>query len=920
MKNAKTNKLTIAHLNINSIKNISKQTELNDFLINNNIDILSLNETNLKINNNLELNQYNTIRLDNPNRKKGGTAIIIKKELKYTQLNTQKNNEVETLAIELNYSGKRILIISMYARPRSVLTFDSINDLMVKYNEIIILGDLNATHSNWYCKNKNKNGEILNQFLKKNALFIANSREPTFKRSTNIIDLCITSKKLINNIDNFHLVDKIDSDHSMIVFNYDTEISSKRTAGAIYSITDWNKYKTTLDDKSIISQYHTINEIEEKAKFLTNKMLEAHHKSKIKVNVKKRPQILPESILANIRLRRSMRREHIKTRNPFLKTEINKIKEKIDDQIAEIKRNSWKDLCEKAKKQIVSTKLIWNKIKTIDNYCTTSSNNHQIELSDTRNPTNKNIADEFAKTLNNTFNINPIDFKANMEALNYKCEKLEKTEFEKISYKEFDKIVKQLKKKSATGPDKIQYNHIKNTPKSFKLLIINLFNQSIEEGNIPNIWKQAKIVMILKPNKPPKEISSYRPISLTSCFAKCLEKFIQTRIIQFLDKNNIISRYQSGFRANHSTKDHIFRLTNDIINNFNMNKYTGAVMFDLEKAFDKVWHQGLLYKLRQIKMPNTLFNWIMDFLNQRSFYVHYNENTSQTQNIKAGVPQGCIISPILFSIYISDISKTMNDSHGLFADDISLWQSDIKVKNLEKLLQLEINKVEKYCQEWCLSINPLKTTYTVFTTAGKRKSYDRIYSLDLQINKKKIKLDPNPKFLGITFDPKLSFATHFKNTEIKIQSRMNILKVLKNKYWASSKDFLISFYKTFIRPLIDYANFPFILANKSTKESLQIKQNKILRMCLNSDILDSTERIHETAKIETLEEREESLSDRYLHKTIIINCNNTIINTIKEQSKIDEEYQKMEDKSRKRKKNCLDNFLLINPTIISQLP
>ena len=262
----------------------------------------------------------------------------------------------------------------------------------------------------------------------------------------------------------------------------------------------------------------------------------------------------------------------------------------------------------------------------------------------------------------------------------------------------------------------------------------------------------------------------------------------------------------------------------------------------------------------------------------------------------------------------------MNDSHGLFADDISLWQSDVKVKNLEKLLQLEINKVDKYCQEWCLSINPLKTTYTVFTTAGKRKSYDRIYSLDLQINKKKIKLDPNPKFLGITFDPKLSFATHFKNTEIKIQSRMNILKVLKNKYWASSKDFLISFYKTFIRPLIDYANFPFILANKSTKESLQIKQNKILRICLNSDILDSTERIHETAKIETLEEREESLSDRYLHKTILINCNNTIINTIKEQSKIDEEYQKMEDKSRKRKKNCLDNFLLINPTIISQLP
>jgi hypothetical protein len=91
---------------------------------------------------------------------------------------------------------------------------------------------------------------------------------------------------------------------------------------------------------------------------------------------------------------------------------------------------------------------------------------------------------------------------------------------------------------------------------------------------------------------------------------------------------------------------------------------------------------------------------------------------------------------------------------------------------------------------------------------------------------------------------------------------MNILKVLKNKYWASSKDFLISFYKTFIRPLLDYVNFPFILANKSAKESLQIKQNKILRICLNSDILDSTERIHETAKIERLEERERGIIKR----------------------------------------------------------
>jgi hypothetical protein len=277
-------------------------------------------------------------------------------------------------------------------------------------------------------------------------------------------------------------------------------------------------------------------------------------------------------------------------------------------------------------------------------------------------------------------------------------------------------------------------------------------------------------------------------------------------------------------------------------------------MFDLEKAFDKVWHQGLLYKLKIIDTPRTLFNWILDFLTNRTFYVRYNEDSSTIYRIKAGVPQGCIISPILFSIYISDISKKLSKTHGLFADDISLWKANRNIQNLEKDLQKEVNNVESYCHEWCLSINIAKTTYTVFTTAGKRKSYEKKYSMNLEINNKKIILDHN-------------------NTEISIQKRINIIRILKSKHWSSSKEFLLNFYKTYIRPLIDYANFPFIVASQSTRDKLQIKQNKILRICLNSDILDSTARIHEKAQMETLEIRQHELTNKYLHKTIIMQKN-----------------------------------------------
>jgi hypothetical protein len=156
--------------------------------------------------------------------------------------------------------------------------------------------------------------------------------------------------------------------------------------------------------------------------------------------------------------------------------------------------------------------------------------------------------------------------------------------------------------------------------------------------------------MILKPNKPAQEISSYRPISLTSCFAKLIEKFIQKRLVTFLNQNKLISSHQSGFRSGYSTKDHLFQLTNDTINNFNNYEYTGAVMFDLDKAFDRVWHDGLIHKLKQINTPEILIDWINNFIRNRTFIVKYNDANSIIKKINSGVPQGCILSPILFSI------------------------------------------------------------------------------------------------------------------------------------------------------------------------------------------------------------------------------------------------------------------------------
>ena len=180
--------------------------------------------------------------------------------------------------------------------------------------------------------------------------------------------------------------------------------------------------------------------------------------------------------------------------------------------------------------------------------------------------------------------------------------------------------------------------------------------------------------MLLKPNKPENLVSSYRPISLTSCLAKCFEKIILNRVVKHLKTNKNVSIFQSGFREGHSTKDHILRLTQNIQNNFNSNQYTGTVMFDLEKAFDRVWHKRLFFKLNKLELPNYLLYWIHEFITfYRTFYVQINDCFSKKCTITAGVPQGCILSPILFSIYFSDISEEIDSEKALYADDLAIW-------------------------------------------------------------------------------------------------------------------------------------------------------------------------------------------------------------------------------------------------------
>jgi hypothetical protein len=155
---------------------------------------------------------------------------------------------------------------------------------------------------------------------------------------------------------------------------------------------------------------------------------------------------------------------------------------------------------------------------------------------------------------------------------------------------------------------------------------------------VPNIWKKAKIIMILKKDKPPDEVSSYRPISLQNCIAKWLEKIINTKIQAWAEKEKVLPESQSGFRKKRSTQDHILRINQSIISGFNKKEITGAIFFDLEKAFDKTSHSGIIKKMKKHGLKTSFVNWIKSFLKSRTFQIFSNGSLSSTKRIRAGVP------------------------------------------------------------------------------------------------------------------------------------------------------------------------------------------------------------------------------------------------------------------------------------------
>ena len=356
---------------------------------------------------------------------------------------------------------------------------------------------------------------------------------------------------------------------------------------------------------------------------------------------------------------------------------------------------------------------------------------------------------------------------------------------------------------SATGLDQVHYQLLTHLPNSALSVLLKVYNHVWESGCFPPSWREAVVIPIPKPGKDHSDPGNFRPIALTSCLCKMMERMINARLMWSLESQGLLSEKQCGFRKNRSTLDHLVHFETFIRNAFIKKEHILTIFFDLEKAYDTTWKHGILADLWDLGFRGHLPRFIQSFLSECSFGVRVGSTLSELHEQEMGVPQGSILSPALFSIKINNTVKAILKLKGtdcsLFVDNFALCLSGKTLNRVERSIQLCVNSVQKWVSENGFKFSTSKTVCIHF-----HQQYVFFPDPNILLGKTPIKVVKEAKFLGLIFDTKLTFKNHIKYLKTSCQKALDILRVVGHTDWGADRIILLCLYRSLVRSKLDY--------------------------------------------------------------------------------------------------------------------
>lgn len=867
------NVLDLITFNVRSLIEYGRRFELHSLMKKFDIDIAFLQETHLRAGGNISFEGCHFLR-DNSAQ---GVAILLKKHFKFRKeviLGFLFPNLFISIDVSINGVLRKILLGSVYipgnsSQSQILSSLSSLGNYSGGFDFTFIGGDFNARHISWGDSMNNSNGNCFYDFLQVNPHFFTriSSSCPTFPNGSSYLDhflFCSNTSDLPNPVCSTSCLPSF-SDHyplklNVILPSFEIVLQPPPTFTS-YESTNWDDFKHDIT-QGILSNYPPSNRnlsnneidqyIEEFASVVSS-VSELHSK---KIELGNRKFLISDRIKNLYRIKynwqKELKRLYRVSSNRFspeyriLSKQIQLlsviIKRQVEleqisifrDKLRGIKpgprahRDVFKIIGHRKSlpldKLSIDGAIITNESECLSHLKSYFSNiyNSSVHLSSVREDF---VNDFIANVPQHCYS-----FSIDSDAKNQ--DRLENL----TTLGEILDISSYLKNKKSSGIDTISNFIIRKlSTKAFEYLVI-IFNNCISNGYFPDSWKTSKIIPIKKKANS-NEISNLRPISLLSNLGKLFEMIVRTK----MDKGitlPYIPNSQFGFQKGHSTVDAMTKFTNDIVLNLRAKKCTVAVFLDVEKAFDHASHYGILTKMIRIGFSPPIIKLFKSFFTNRQFGVLFKNQLSEFSNVNCGVPQGSVLAPHLYNIFMSDFPHNSEHSSGiLYADDSLLYSHNESPACALVQVSQYLHEVKNFYDKWGIKINTSKCeAICIRNASGKCKRFvvPESKSLKLFLNGIEIPFKEKVKYLGVEFNKLFKFNVHARKVRNKAQGIFaSFQKILGYKSLPVNTKLLL--YKTCIRPVILYGFPVWFSISPIVMKELEIFERKILRLCIGKN-------------------------------------------------------------------------------------
>lgn len=858
------NNVLIWQWNANGLKGVKRDLFLQQ-LATQNPHVVLLSETHWNVKDaeyiSKQLKSYNLLYANRPDGY-GGVAILIKRNIGFSNVCSRNlNHNIQIISIvSHNLFNRNVSISSVYCPDGSAYGLEDVHEVFGNpTGSAIVGGDFNAHHRQWTSRhNENPSGKGLADFLGESPNWILLTPKDTETRqcpSTGIgftIDLTFSTPD-IGFPENLRAGAHWGSDHLPVFVSFASSQTSRPLPRVwTFRKSKWESWNDDVKHNLLAANFTHTSDPALAYEIFTDALRTAsqrHFTPRLNVAVQKekpRPWWTPDCSRAVAVCRRAYTAwlRFPSASNKYL---LNKAEAQKKRTFRSAQRQSW----EKTLNDINlsrNPKQVWGFVKSL---LGAKKSNFQKWTDIPTSPSvlqtekKKVLADVFVTHFTEHAD-QPLDDDALSASLLAKVDEAIRDERshlnEAITEDELARAIA-AGRSNALGPDQMHQEMLSNLNAANRAHLLHLLNVLLKNGFCPADWKSANIIPLLKSNKDSREVNSFRPISITSPLAKCFERILKARLSWHLDHYNLLPKCQAGFRKGCSTQDNIWDLENAVKIGFNNNKETHCIFLDLKKAYDLVWIPGLLFKLSKARINGPILLWLKNFLVDRQVRVVLDDTSSNVKYVSVGVPQGAVLSPLLFTVMTSDFPFARSQQNQLgvvlrmFADDIALHVTHSNRGKAKASLDTALERVSKWCKTWKFQVSGSKSFLISFSR--RRVNTE---PLQLRVNEETIPSVDQGKFLGIIFDKKLSWIPQILDLLSKMARKLNVFKVLVKRNMDLKPFLLINLYKSLIRSTIDY-HYTAILQSKSCLTmKLDAMQNTVIRSVLMTP--QSTPRAH----------------------------------------------------------------------------